>query len=191
MVSDPSPADSSKPLSDVQSDVQPDVQSDILPDTSPRPNSAFPGSSPPKDRGVGDSTQGRDRSQARSQSPVLDEAKALILKEIELLVRFLDGAFTLPFFNQPIGIDALVGLLPVGGDVVAAVASGYIVVRAGMMGVPRRKLWAMAMNIALDTLLGSVPVAGDIFDVYWKANVRNIDIVRSHFGLPPFSLGKQ
>ncbi|MEB3274942.1 MAG: DUF4112 domain-containing protein [Prochlorothrix sp.] len=115
-----------------------------------------------------------------------DEVKAKILQEIEMVARFMDGAFEIPFLGQPIGADALAGLLPVGGDLLTAIVSGYIVVRARMMGVPKAKLWKMIGNIAIDTILGSVPIAGDAFDVYWKANFRNIDIVRAHFGLDPF-----
>jgi hypothetical protein len=121
-----------------------------------------------------------------SSTPTLNPAQAKILAEIEAIARFLDGAFTLPFGGQSIGFDAIVGLLPVGGDGLTAIVGGYIIVRAGMMGIPGKKLLWMVINLAIDTVVGSVPVAGDVFDVYWKANVRNVNLVRSHFGLEPF-----
>lgn len=129
-----------------------------------------------------------DRPPASEMPPGWSEAKAKILKEIEAIARFMDGAFEIPLLGQPIGADALAGLLPIGGDLLTAIVSGYIVVRAKMMGVPKAKIWQMIGNIVIDTLLGSVPIAGDAFDVYWKANFRNIDIVRAHFGLGPFKL---
>ncbi|MEB3163620.1 MAG: DUF4112 domain-containing protein [Prochlorothrix sp.] len=127
-----------------------------------------------------------DRPPASEAPQGWSEAKAKILKEIEAIARFMDGAFEIPLLGQPIGADALAGLLPIGGDLLTAIVSGYIVVRAKMMGVPKAKIWQMIGNIVIDTLLGSVPIAGDAFDVYWKANFRNIDIVRTHFGLGPF-----
>lgn len=92
----------------------------------------------------------------------------------------LDSAIVVPGTNFRFGIDPLLGLFPGGGDVVGAALSGYIVYEAWRMGVPLSGIARMITNVAADTLLGAVPVAGDLFDAFWKANLRNIEILRAH-----------
>jgi hypothetical protein len=92
----------------------------------------------------------------------------------------LDSAIVIPGTNLRFGIDPLLGLFPGGGDVVGAVLSGYIVYESWRLGVPAAGIVRMIGNIATDTLLGSVPIAGDLFDAVWKANLRNIAILRAH-----------
>ena len=77
--------------------------------------------------------------------------------------------------------DPLLGLFPGGGDVVGAAFSGYIVYESWRLGVPASGLMRMIGNILADTLFGAVPIAGDLFDAVWKANLRNIDILRRPF----------
>jgi hypothetical protein len=93
---------------------------------------------------------------------------------------FLDSAIVIPGTNFRFGADALIGLFPGGGDVVGAALSGYIVYESWRLGVPAAGLARMLANVTFDTLLGAVPVAGDLFDAVWKANLRNIDILRAH-----------
>lgn len=92
----------------------------------------------------------------------------------------LDSAIVIPGTNLRFGIDAVLGLFPGGGDVVGAVLSGYIVYEAWRLGVPSAALARMMGNVLADTLLGAVPIAGDLFDAAWKANLRNIEILRRH-----------
>lgn len=110
----------------------------------------------------------------------------LILKQVEKLARILDSAVNIPGLNWRVGADGVIGmLLPVVGDVATSLASGFIVVQAGRLGLPRAKLAKMVMNILVDTGVGSVPFAGDIFDLVVKANLKNVDMIREHFQLPP------
>ena len=106
------------------------------------------------------------------------------LKRMWQLSKLLDGAIVIPGTKQRIGIDPILGLIPGGGDTVSAALSGYIIVEAARMGLPRKALMQMVGNLLIDTVAGSVPVVGDIFDVFSKANIRNMQIVESHIQLP-------
>jgi uncharacterized membrane protein len=106
------------------------------------------------------------------------------LKRMRQLSQLLDGAIVIPGTKQRIGIDPILGLIPGGGDTVSAALSGYIIVEAARMGLPRKALIQMVLNLAVDTVVGSVPVVGDIFDVVSKANLRNMQIVESHVQAP-------
>lgn len=103
------------------------------------------------------------------------------LRELNRLATWLDTRFRLPGTNVRFGIDALLGLVPGIGDALAALPGIYILVRAQRMGVPRRLLIRMAWNLGIDWLVGTVPVLGDIFDVAFKANRRNVDLLKRHF----------
>ena len=107
------------------------------------------------------------------------------LKRMRQLSRLLDGAMVIPGTKQRIGLDAIIGLIPGGGDTISAGFSGYIIIEAARMGLPREALIRMVMNLLIDTLVGSVPVFGDIFDVFSKANLRNMQIVESHLKVSP------
>jgi predicted small integral membrane protein len=106
------------------------------------------------------------------------------LKRIRQLSKLLDSAIVIPGTNRRIGLDPILGLIPGGGDTVSAALSGYIIIEAARMGLPRKALIQMVMNIAIDTVVGSVPVLGDVFDVFSKANLRNLQIVESHAQIP-------
>lgn len=109
-----------------------------------------------------------------------------ILKQVETLARMMDSAVNVPGLNRRIGVDGIMGLLlPVVGDALAAVASGYIVMQARKLGLPSAKLAKMVSNILVDTGVGAIPLAGDIFDMAVKANVKNANIIREHFNLAP------
>jgi Domain of unknown function (DUF4112) len=106
------------------------------------------------------------------------------LKRMRQISKLLDSAMVIPGTKQRIGLDPILGLIPGGGDTVSAALSGYIIIEAARMGLPREALIKMVMNIAIDTVAGSVPVVGDIFDVVSKANLRNMQIVESHVKAP-------
>lgn len=126
-------------------------------------------------------------SRARAGEPSsLSAEEQRILKTVETLARVLDSAVNVPGINRRIGVDGVLGLfLPVVGDALAAMASGYIVMQARKLGLPPAKLAKMVSNILVDTGVGAVPIAGDIFDLAVKANLKNADIIREHFNLPP------
>lgn len=99
---------------------------------------------------------------------------------LERLARVMDAAFAIPGTRIRLGADAALGLVPGVGDLVAKIAAAYILYEAHQLGVPKRKLVRMGGNVLVDLMFGSVPVAGDVFDVFWRANSRNLKIVRDH-----------
>lgn len=103
-----------------------------------------------------------------------------IRQRIEMMEHLLERSFTIPGINRPVGLDAILGLIPVVGDLLAAALGAYIVWEARNLGLPRWKLWRMGGNIAIDTALGSIPLAGDLFDLMYRSNTRNLRIVKRH-----------
>jgi hypothetical protein len=104
------------------------------------------------------------------------------------LSHLLDNAIGIPGTRFRVGLDPLLGLLPGGGDFLGTALSAYIVIEAARMGLPRAALVKMVSNIMLDTVTGTVPVLGDLVDVTWKANTKNIELLEEHIGVPqPFS----
>lgn len=104
------------------------------------------------------------------------------------LARVLDSAFRIPGTGITVGLDPILGLVPGLGDLAGAVASGYIVLTAARLGAPRVVLARMLLNIGTDTLVGSVPVLGDLFDVGFRSNIRNMDLLDGHLGQPAATL---
>jgi hypothetical protein len=103
---------------------------------------------------------------------------------VRSLARVLDSALRIPGTDIRFGLESLIGLVPGLGDVSGAVLSGYIVVASARLGVPPAVLLRMILNVAIDTGLGAVPVIGDMFDVVWRANIRNADLLEKHAALP-------
>jgi len=102
------------------------------------------------------------------------------IRRIRTLARLLDNAFGVPGTNWRFGWDSLIGLIPGGGDLATALLASYIVAEAAQLGVPRRVLWRMLANIAIDLAGGAVPFAGDVFDFAFKANRKNLKLVEKH-----------
>lgn len=95
------------------------------------------------------------------------------------LARVLDEAVRIPGTNIRIGLDALLGLLPGGGDVAGGVFSGLIILQAARAGAPAPVLGRMLANVAIDVVVGAIPLLGDLFDVAWRANTRNVRLLES------------
>jgi len=106
------------------------------------------------------------------------------VERLRALSRLLDTAFTIPGTRYRFGLDPLIGLVPGLGDAVSAVFSGYIILQASRLGAPQSVVTRMIANVALDTLVGWVPVLGDLFDVAWKSNLRNMALLDSHLQQP-------
>jgi hypothetical protein len=104
------------------------------------------------------------------------------LDRARTLARLLDRSFRIPGTSLRFGLDPLLGLLPVGGDVLAALGSGYILYVAWVNGAPGGVIGRMLLNVLLDTLVGSVPVVGDLFDAGWQANARNVAMLEDWLG---------
>ncbi len=99
---------------------------------------------------------------------------------LDRLSKQLDSVFRIPGTGIRIGYDSIAGLVPVLGDAAAALPAAWILLESRRMGLPKRKLAKQGVNVALDTLFGSIPLLGTIFDVGFKANLRNVEILRRH-----------
>ena len=102
------------------------------------------------------------------------------LRRARALARALDSAIGVPGTKIRIGLDPVLGLVPGAGDIAGAMLSAYIVLIAVNKGTPRPVIWRMLGNIAVDTALGTVPVLGDLFDVAYKSNTRNVELLERH-----------
>jgi Domain of unknown function (DUF4112) len=98
-----------------------------------------------------------------------------------LLATLFDTALAVPGTNIRFGVEALLRLIPGIGDAAASVLSFYLLYEASRLGVPRLLLARMLANVVLEGAIGAVPVAGDAFDVLFRANRRNIALLRRHF----------
>jgi hypothetical protein len=106
------------------------------------------------------------------------------LRRVRALARVLDTALRVPGTRIRFGLDSIVGLVPGAGDLVTSILSGYIVLASARLGVPPWVVLRMILNLGVDTLVGSVPLAGDLFDVGFKANVRNAALLERHMEQP-------
>lgn len=104
------------------------------------------------------------------------------LARLDRLADALDSRFRVPLTRIRFGWDTILGLVPGIGDIAALAPAGYILLEAHDMGTPASLKARMAANIAIDTAIGSVPLVGDIFDIGWRANRRNVTLLRRHFG---------
>jgi hypothetical protein len=110
-------------------------------------------------------------------------AQSAALERMETVATLLDSGIELPVVGIKIGLDPILGLLPGGGDIVAALVSLYIIAEAARLGVSTRTLARMLGNVALDTAVGAVPLLGDAFDVVWRANDRNVRLAKRDLGV--------
>lgn len=99
---------------------------------------------------------------------------------LEALAKLMDGAFVIPGTNIRMGLDALIGFVPVVGDTLSGLISTYMIWEARQLGAPRWLIARMLANTLLDTTIGAVPVLGDAFDVMFRANMKNMALLRRH-----------
>ncbi len=117
--------------------------------------------------------------------PRPDEAARRAARErLIVFTRLLDAAIYLPVLRTRVGLDALLGLVPVAGDVVSGALGAYLVYEARQLGASRWLQARMIGNLLLDAAVGTVPVVGDLFDVYFKAHVRNLKLLQKELGEP-------
>ena len=102
------------------------------------------------------------------------------IARIDALATLMDTAFLIPGTQIRFGLDALIGLIPGIGDAITTVISLFIVSEARALGAPPLVIARMIANVALDGLVGAVPLAGDAFDVAFRANRRNMALLRAH-----------
>lgn len=108
------------------------------------------------------------------------DSESAVLRRAERIARLMDDRFRLPGTRFRFGLDALVGLVPGVGDIAMAAVSVLILHQAWRAGAPRGLLLTMAGNVAIDTITGVVPVAGDVFDFTFKANRRNARLLKAY-----------
>lgn len=99
---------------------------------------------------------------------------------VDVLERILERAIVIPGLNRGIGLDAVMGFVPVAGDVIAGLMGLYLVWEARNLGMPKRTIARMVMNVGVDTTLGAVPIVGDVFDLLFRSNTRNLRLVKRH-----------
>lgn len=103
-----------------------------------------------------------------------------VRQRIEAMEKVMERAIAIPVINRPVGLDAIIGLVPVAGDVMAAAMGIYMIWEARNLGMPKWQLARMASNVAFDTAVGAIPVAGDVFDFMFRSNTRNLRIIKKH-----------
>jgi hypothetical protein len=103
------------------------------------------------------------------------------IEKARMVARLLDTSFTIPFTRKKIGIDPLLGMLPVGGDAVSALLAAYLVWVAIELGLPRNIVIRMSVNILVDFLVGMVPIVGDVADAIWKSNQWNLKLLEEAY----------
>lgn len=115
--------------------------------------------------------QTRDRTRDRVQE----------IADLERLADLMDSRFRVPGTDIRFGLDAVLGLVPGVGDGLVSLPGVYIIVRAHRMGAPFLLLSRMALNLTIDLVVGAIPLLGDLFDVGFRANRRNVALLRRHF----------
>ncbi|SFH22487.1 protein of unknown function [Palleronia marisminoris] len=102
------------------------------------------------------------------------------LERLDRLSRRMDTAFRIPIIGRRIGWDGLLGLVPGIGDALTVAPAAYIVLESHRMGLPPEKVARQVVNVGIDSLVGLIPLVGDVFDIGFKANRRNVGILREH-----------
>jgi hypothetical protein len=107
--------------------------------------------------------------------------------DVAALAWLLDNSIPIPGTGRRIGLDALVGLVPGLGDVLSGGIGLFVVLRGAQLGVPRVVLARMLANVAVDFVIGAIPIIGDAFDLWFKANIRNVALIRRYTTEPAAS----
>ena len=105
---------------------------------------------------------------------------ASVRKRVEGMEHLLEGLFKIPGTKQRLGLDVILDLLPVGGDVVGAALGAYMVWEARNLGMSKAQMARMFGNVGLDFLLGLIPLVGAVPDFFFRSNTRNLKIIRKH-----------
>lgn len=106
------------------------------------------------------------------------------LRRARVVASVLDDAIRVPGTNIRFGLDPIIGLVPGLGDLLGGVASVYIILEAARAGAPASVLSRMALNVGIDTVVGALPIVGDLFDFAWKSNARNVRLFTRHVEAP-------
>lgn len=118
------------------------------------------------------------RTTVRNPGLPTNQKTSAILHQVDRLAWLLDNSIHIPLINYRIGLDALIGLIPGLGDAAGLIVSSFIVLQAIRLRAPRAILTRMVFNIVMEALIGLIPVLGDLFDATFKANARNVRLLR-------------
>lgn len=110
----------------------------------------------------------------------LDKSITASRQRIEAMERLLERVVVLPGINRPIGLDVMLGLIPIVGDIAAAALGSYIIWEARNLGLSKFHMARMMANVGFDAVLGFVPLVGDAADIMFRSNTRNLRIIRKH-----------
>ena len=99
---------------------------------------------------------------------------------IDMLERVLERAFVIPGINRGVGLDAIIGFVPVAGDVIAGAMGLYLVWEARNLGMSKWTIARMLANVGMDTTFGAIPLVGDIFDFLFRSNTKNLRLIKRH-----------
>jgi hypothetical protein len=109
-------------------------------------------------------------------------------RRLRRIAKLMDSQVRVPGIGLRIGADAVLGLMPGVGDIITGVIGAYLIYEAQRLGIPRSAVLRMVANIAVDTAIGAIPVAGDIWDFFFRANDRNMQILARYIGGLPIDL---
>ena len=112
------------------------------------------------------------------------ERKRRARERLITLTRLMDSAIDVPVLRTTVGLDALLGVVPIAGDLLSAAVGVYLIAQARELGASRWLQAKMAGNLVLDAAVGSAPLAGDVFDVYFRAHRRNLKLLQRELGEP-------
>ena len=98
-------------------------------------------------------------------------------EQVRHLAWILDSAYEIPGTKFRVGIDPLIGLIPILGELISVAIGGYIIMLATRIGIPRPILLRMMANLAIDAVLGAIPIVGDVLDAAWRANAKNAKLL--------------
>lgn len=125
-------------------------------------------------------TTDRRRPQAMNFSVPTGTDATSVRARVTAMEKLLERSLVIPGINMPVGLDALVGLVPVLGEVVTAAMGAYIVWEARNLGIPKWKLARMGANVLFDTAIGAIPLIGDAADFLFRSNTKNLKILLKH-----------
>jgi hypothetical protein len=112
--------------------------------------------------------------------PNIGRDPASVRQRIEIMERLLERMFVIPGINRPVGLDFILGLVPVIGDIATATMGAWLVWEARNLGMSKFQIARMMANVGFDTVIGAVPLVGDAFDLFFRSNSRNLRLIRRH-----------
>ena len=119
-------------------------------------------------------------AQIAKDIPGMGNDPRAVRMRVEALEKLLERAFHIPGTKIPFGLDSIIGLVPVLGDLITAAMGAYMVWEARNLGMAKWQLIRMTANVGIDTAIGAIPIVGDAFDLVWRSNTKNLRIIKKH-----------